>query len=140
MSKFASAEVVYETLGRLTQDIVASEGLGRVLRATDSVVQLCIEEPTATITADLRSLGGSVTFGDTSLSPTITLTLSGDTAHRLFLGQTTMVSELTSKQVAVHGDAAHLMAPFLAIQLAASRRYAQILELTGHGELVPALG
>lgn len=139
MSYFSSASAVYETLGRLVTDIVHSNGLGGRLRETNSVVQLSLSEPAATITAVVRGdQEPRVEFGSTSLTPTVKLTMSADTAHGLFLGTVGLVGAVGSGDIKVEGPGARVMPQFAAIEFAAPRRYAHVLELAGHSEVAGA--
>ena len=136
MPYFANADEVYETLGRLMEDAVASAGLGAQAQQTDASVRLALSNPAATITLTF-SAGQvpAVAFGDSGRDSTLTLEMSADTAHEIFLGKLTLFEATSGRRLTQHGNADNLVALWRSASFALPARYEQILTAIGRTDL-----
>ena len=139
MTYFSSADEVYDTLGRLMQDAAVSGGLGPQLQQTTASVQLAMSDPESTITM-MCSEGQDpvVEFGPGTESPTLTLEMSADTAHEIFLGVLNLFDAVDRGRLTLGGAGRDFLAIWPAAEFALPARYAQILDVTGHGEIAQA--
>ena len=136
MAYFSTAEEVYDTIGQLVQDAALSLGLGPELQQTDTSVRLALSGPEATITVAFREGGGpEVTFGSSAMTPALTLEMSTDTAHEMFLGKLRFVEAASDGRVKQEGASASLSAVWPVAEFALPARYSQILVAAGRDDL-----
>jgi putative sterol carrier protein len=136
MAYFASADEVYETLGQLAQDAAVSGGLGPQLQQTNASVKLALSEPVATITvAFSEGKDPVVAFGDSGRDATLTLEMSTDAAHEIFLGKLDLFEAAGDGRLKQQGSKESFVAAWPANVFALPARYAQILAATGHDDL-----
>jgi hypothetical protein len=133
---FRSAEDVYDTLGRLMQDAAASGGVGPLLQQANASAQLTLYDPSATITlAWSENEEAIVVFGNTDLHPGLTLEMSADTAHEIFLGKLNFFEAAGDGRVSRKGSNTAFLAIWAAAEFALQARYVQVLAATGHDDL-----
>ena len=88
MAYFSDAQEVYETIGKLFQDLAGDEELGPKFRKANTIVRYEYREPDSTITVRLQEgQPGDVDFGESDMEPEVTMSMEADTAHRFWLGQ-----------------------------------------------------
>lgn len=136
MAYFASADEVYETLGRLMRDSAVSKGLGSQLRQTNASVKLALSDPAATITiAFSEGQEPVVAFGDPGRDLALTLEMSADTAHEIFLGKLGFFEAAGDGRLAQQGSRESFVGVWPAAVFALPARYAQILAAAGRDDL-----
>jgi SCP-2 sterol transfer family len=102
---FSSERDLYAALGRMFEELVGDPLLVPHLQRADTVVQYRFSGPQATITVDVRADGeASAEFGPgAAAEPEIVLSMDGDTAHRLFLGEVNLTVAVARRQIRAEG-------------------------------------
>ncbi|MGH2965074.1 MAG: hypothetical protein ACRDMH_06805 [Solirubrobacterales bacterium] len=81
MAYFKDAQEVYDTLGKLFQDLVTDDELAPKFRQANTIVRYEYSEPDSVITVRLQDgQPGDVDFGDSDMEPEVTMSMEADTA------------------------------------------------------------
>lgn len=135
---FATEQEVYGCIGRLLEDVLADPELAAHFQRADTVLQYRLHEPRACVTVDTRADGvPRVILGECPFEPEVVLAMSGDTAHRFFLGDLNVAIALVRHELEVEGSREKIL-KLVPLVKPLSARYR---ELVGAGEparLVPA--
>lgn len=138
MGYFATAQDVYDHVGKLFEEIVVDAELGPEFQKADTVVQYVYREPEATITVDLRAgQEPKVDCGETKLEPEVVMAMDADIAHRFFLGQVNVTIALARGEIKAKGPVAKIL-KLVPIVKPAFPRYRSLLEAAGREDLVGA--
>ena len=107
---FGTERALYDGLGRMFEDVVADPLVAPHLQRADTVVQYRFADPAAVITVDVRADGDPrAELGATLLTPEVVLSMDGDTAHRLFLGEVNLTVALARGQIRRAGPVGKLL-------------------------------
>jgi hypothetical protein len=107
---FATEQDVYDTLGRLFEEMVADPELGPHFQRADTIVQYRYRDPEATITVDIRaSAEPHVEFGATDLESEVVMSMDADTAHQLFLGDLNLTLALARGLIQRQGSVTKIL-------------------------------
>ena len=88
MALFTDEAAVYGALGKLFSDVIADEKTQGVLLRTNTIVQLQLRDPRATVTVAVRQgQDPLIYFGPTTRRPEVFLQTDADTAHGWLLGE-----------------------------------------------------
>ncbi len=110
MAYFKDAQDVYDTIGRLFQDIAADEELAPRFREANTIVQYRYREPDSVITVRIQEgQPGDVDFGETEMEPEVTMSMEADTAHRFWLGEVDVTAALARGQLKAEGPVAKIL-------------------------------
>lgn len=135
---FAGEQEVYGRIGRLLEDVLADPELAAQFQRADTVLQYRLRDPQACVTVDARAdVIPRVLLGECALEPEVVLTMSGDTAHRFFLGDVNLAIALVRHEIEVDGR----MPKVLKLVPVVKPVFARYRALVGVGEpagLVPA--
>ena len=138
MAYFATADEVYEHLGKVVQDIVDDPELGPELQKADTVVRYEYRDPEASITVRLRPTEAIVVeLGETSLEPEVVMAMEADTAHEFFLGSVNVTIALARGQIKAKGPVAKILRLVPLVKPVFPRYRAQ-LEAAGREDLLGA--
>ena len=111
MSAFTSAQEIYDSIGRVMQELAADPALQPVFREADTCVRYELHDPDAAIT--IGSRGGErvrVDFGETDQDPEVVITMDAETAHRYLLGEVDMTVALARGQMTAEGPVTKILA------------------------------
>ena len=103
MTVFDSTENLYHCLGgffELMSNHPQTQGL---LQTTELTVTFVFTDPEASITLAARSGEQSVHYGDYGESPDVQLSMSGDMAHRFWMGEVNVMSAILTRQIVAEG-------------------------------------
>ncbi|HYF28162.1 MAG TPA: SCP2 sterol-binding domain-containing protein [Baekduia sp.] len=104
MATFASADEVYDQLGRVFRELVADEELGPQVQGADTVLQLRLTDPEATITVSAKAgQERAVDTGETQHEPEVVLAMAADVAHQFFLGELNLTIALARGEILAKG-------------------------------------
>ena len=109
MPVFESAENLYRCLGgffELMSNHPQTQGL---LRTTELTVRFVFTDPEASITLVARGGEHSVHYGDCHEPPDVQLSMSGDVAHRFWLGEVNVMSAILTRQIVADGPLDKIM-------------------------------
>jgi putative sterol carrier protein len=136
LAYFKDAQEVYDTIGKLFQDLAQDEELGPKFRKANTIVQYQYREPDSTITVRLQeNESGDVDFGDSDLEPEVVMSMEADTAHKFWLGQVNVTVALARGQIKAKGPVAKIL-KLVPLTKPVFPRYKAQLEAAGRSDLI----
>jgi putative sterol carrier protein len=133
---FQSDQEVYDTIGKLFQDLRDDDALFSEFQKADTIVRYELHDPEAVITVKmLDGQGGQVDLGATDLEPEVTMTMDADIAHRFWLGQVNVTVALARGQIRAEGPVAKIL-KLVPLTKPVFPRYQAQLEGQGREDLV----
>ena len=111
LSAFTSAQDIYDSIGRLMQELAADPVLQPVFHEADTCVRYELHDPDAAITVGSRA--GSpvrVDLGPSDQEPEVVITMDADTAHAYLLGEVDMTVALARGQITAEGPVTKILA------------------------------
>ncbi len=136
MAYLEDAQEVYDTLGRLFQDLVSDEELGAKFRQANTIVRYEYRDPESVITVRLKEgQPGEVDFGDSEMEPEVTMSMEADTAHRFWLGEVNVTVALARGQIKAKGPVAKIL-KLVPLTKPVFPRYRAQLERQGRADLI----
>jgi hypothetical protein len=107
---FQNEQEVYDTIGRLFEDLRDDAELFPKFQNADPIVRYEFREPDAEITVKmLAGEPGQVDFGPSELEPEVTMSMEADTAHRFWLGKVNITVALARGQIKAQGPVAKIL-------------------------------
>lgn len=138
MPVFKDAQEVYDTIGRLFQDLAEDEELGPKFRKANTIVQYRYSDPESTITLRLQEdQPADVDLGDTDMEPEVEMSMEADTAHAFFLGKVNVTVALARGQIRASGPVAKIL-KLVPLTKPIFPRYEALLESQGRQDLLNA--
>jgi hypothetical protein len=135
---FKDAQEVYETIGKLFQDIANDPELAPRFRQANTIVRYRYREPDSTITVRLQEgKPGDVDFGESDMEPEVTMSMEADTAHRFWLGELNVTVALARGQIKASGPVAKIL-KLVPLMKPLFPRYKAQLEAQGRADLTAA--
>jgi putative sterol carrier protein len=133
---FKDAQDVYDTIGKLFQDLAEDEELAPKFRKANTIVQYQYRDPEATITLRLQEeQPGDVDLGETDMEPEVEMSMEADTAHQFFLGKVNVTVALARGQIKAKGPVAKIL-KLVPLTKPIFPRYKALLEAQGREDLV----
>jgi putative sterol carrier protein len=137
---FKDAQDVYETIGKLHQDLAEDEELAPKFRKANTIVRYQYSDPDAVVTVRLQEgEPGDVDFGESEMEPEVTMTMAADTAHKFWLGQVNVTVALARGQIKATGPVAKIL-KLVPLTKPVFPRYKAQLEAQGRDDLVTLEG
>jgi putative sterol carrier protein len=135
---FKDAQEVYDTIGKLFQDLASDEELAPKFRKADTIVRYEYSDPDSVITVRLQEdQPGDVDFGESDMDPEVTMTMEADTAHRFWLGEVNVTVALARGQIKAKGPVAKIL-KLVPMTKPVFPRYKAQLEAQGRQDLIEA--
>jgi SCP-2 sterol transfer family len=107
---FKDAQDVYDTLGKLFQDLAEDDELGPKFRKADTIVRYEFRDPDSQITLRLQpDQPGDVDLGESDMEPDVVMSMEADTAHRFWLGQVNVTVAMARGQIKAKGPVAKIL-------------------------------
>ena len=136
MAYFKDAQEVYDTIGRLFQELAEDEELAPKFRKANTIVQYQYREPESTVTVRLQEdQPGDVDFGETDMEPDVEMSMEADTAHLFWLGKVNVTVALARGQIKAKGPVAKIL-KLVPLTKPVFPRYKAQLEASGREDLV----
>jgi putative sterol carrier protein len=136
LALFKDAQEVYDTVGKLFQQIANDDELAPKFRQADTIVQYDYREPESTITVRLQEgQPGDVDFGETEMEPEVVMSMEADTAHRFWLGEVNVTVALARGQIKAKGPVAKIL-KLVPLAKPVFPRYKAMLEADGRQDLI----
>jgi putative sterol carrier protein len=136
MGYFKNEQEVYDTIGKLFEDLRDDDELFAKFQKADTVVQYQFREPESTITVKMRDgEAGQVDLGPTQLEPEVTMSMEADTAHRFWLGKVNVTVALARGQMKAKGPVAKIL-KLVPLVKPVFPRYKEQLEGQGRTDLI----
>ena len=111
MSRFASAQDVYDRIGRVLQELAADPELTPVFQEADTCVRYELHDPDAAITVGSRAGAPvQVDLGPSEQEPEVVISMDADTAHSYLLGEIDMTVALARGQITAEGPVTKILA------------------------------
>ncbi len=138
MAYFKDAQEVYDTVGKLFQQLAEDEELAPKFRKANTIVQYDYREPESVITVRLQEgQPGDVDFGETEMEPEVTMSMEADTAHKFWLGQVNVTVALARGQIKAKVPVAKIL-KLVPLTKPVFPRYKALLEADGRQDLIDA--
>jgi hypothetical protein len=107
---FQNDQEVYDTLGKLFEDLRDDAELFPKFQEADTIVRYEFREPDSQITVKmLAGEPGQVDFGPSEMEPEVTMSMEADTAHRFWLGKVNITVALARGQIKAQGPVAKIL-------------------------------
>ena len=136
MAYFKDEQEVYETIGKMFQDLADDPELGPKFRKANTIVQYQYRNPESQITIKMREdEEGQVDLGPTDLDPEVVMTMEADTAHKFWLGKVNVTVALARGQMKAKGPVAKIL-KLVPLVKPVFPRYKAQLEESGRDDLV----
>jgi putative sterol carrier protein len=133
---FKDAQEVYDTIGKLFQDIANDEEVAPKFRKADTIVQYAYTEPDSVITVRLQEgKPGDVDFGETEMEPEVVMSMKADTAHRFWLGRVNVTMAIARGEIKPKGPVAKIL-KLVPLTKPIFPRYKSMLEGMGRQDLI----
>jgi putative sterol carrier protein len=138
LAYFKDAQEVYDTVGKLFQQLAEDEELAPKFRKANTIVQYDYREPESKITVRLQEgQPGDVDFGETEMEPEVTMSMEADTAHKFWLGEVNVTVALARGQIKAKGPVAKIL-KLVPLTKPVFPRYKAMLEADGRQDLLDA--
>jgi putative sterol carrier protein len=133
---FEDAQEVYDTIGKLFEELAVDDELAPKFRQANTIVQYQHRDPDSTITVRLKEDEPTdVEFGETEMEPEVVMSMEADTAHLFWLGRVNVTTALARGQIKAHGPVAKIL-KLVPLTKPAFPRYKALLEAIGRDDLV----
>jgi len=132
---FRDAQDVYDTLGKLFQDLAEDDELGPKFRKADTIVRYEFRDPDSQITVRLQpDKPGDVDLGESDMEPDVVMSMEADTAHKFWLGQVNVTVAMARGQIKARGPVAKIL-KLVPMTKPVFPRYKAQLEAQGRADL-----
>ncbi len=129
MGYFQNEQEVYDTIGKLFEDLRDDPELFSKFQKADTIVRYEFSEPESQITVKmLDGEPGQVDFGPSEMEPEVTMNMAADTAHRFWLGKVNITVALARGQIKAQGPVAKVLKLVPLVQPVFPRYEAQLEE------------
>jgi hypothetical protein len=136
LAYFEQAQDVYDTIGKLFQDLAEDEELAPKFRKANTIVRYEFREPESTITVRLQEgQPGDVDLGESEMEPDVVMAMEADTAHRFWLGKVNVTVALARGQIKAKGPVAKIL-KLVPLTKPVFPRYKAQLEAQGRTDLI----
>jgi hypothetical protein len=107
---FQDDQEVYDTMGKLFEDLRDDPELFPKFQRANTIVRYEFREPDSAITVKmLDGEPGQVDLGPSDLEPEVTMSMDADTAHRFWLGKVNITVALARGQMKAKGPVAKIL-------------------------------
>jgi putative sterol carrier protein len=136
MGYFKDTQDVYDTIGKLFQDLAEDEELAPKFRKANTIVLYDFKDPETKITVRLQEgQPGDVDFGESAMEPEVTMSMDADTAHKFWLGEVNVTVALARGQIKARGPVAKIL-KLVPLTKPVFPRYKAQLEAQGRTDLL----
>jgi putative sterol carrier protein len=136
LAYFKDAQEVYDTIGKLFEDLAHDEEMAPKFQQANTIVQYDYREPDSKITVRMKEgEPPEVDFGETEMEPDVVMSMEADTAHRFWLGQVNVTVALARGEIKAKGPVAKIL-KLVPLAKPAFPRYKAQLEAQGREDLV----
>ena len=109
MPVFESAVKLYRCFGGFFELMSNHPQTRWLLQSTELTVRFDFTDPGASITLVARDGEQSVHCGDCGESPDVQMSMSGDVAHRLWMGEVNVMSAILTRKIVAEGPLNKIM-------------------------------
>ena len=138
MGYFKNEQEVYDTIGKLFEDLRDDDELFAKFQKANTVVQYQFRNPESQITVRMQEDGDpQVDLGSTEMDPEVLMTMEADTAHKFWLGKVNVTVALARGQMKAKGPVAKIL-KLVPLVKPVFPRYKQMLTDAGRDDLMEA--
>jgi hypothetical protein len=138
MPYFKDEQDVYNTIGKLFNDLLADDELRPKFQQANTIVQYRYRKPDSVITVKmLPDQEGQVDCGASEMEPEVTMTMDADVAHRFWLGKVNVTVALARGQMRAKGPVSKIL-KLVPLTKPIFPRYKEQLRTTGREDLLEA--
>jgi putative sterol carrier protein len=138
LAYFKDAQEVYDTIGRLFQELTEDPELGPKWQTANTIVRYQLSEPDAAITIRLQEgEPEDVEFGESQMEPEVTMSMKADTAHLFWLGKVNVTMAIARGEIRPTGPVAKIL-KLVPLTKPLYARYKALLEQAGRTDLIEA--
>ena len=109
MPVFESADDLYNCFGGLFELMKGHPQTQAFLQTMELTVKFVHTDPNASITLVTRSGEEAICYGECDESPDVQLAMTGDIAHRFWMGEINVMSAISTRQIVPVGSLAKIM-------------------------------
>jgi putative sterol carrier protein len=136
LAYFQSEQEVYDTIGKLFQDLGEDPELFPKFQKANTIVQYQFRDPDSQITVRMQEgEGPQVDLGTSDMEPEVTMSMDADTAHKFWLGKVNVTVALARGQMKAKGPVAKIL-KLVPLVKPVFPRYKEQLADQGRGDLV----
>jgi len=133
---FKDEQEVYDSIGKLFQDLMLDDELMAKFRKANTVVQYQFRNPESQITVKMiEGEDGQVDLGPSEQEAEVTMSMEADTAHRFWLGKVNVTVALARGQMKAKGPVAKIL-KLVPLVKPVFPRYRAQLEGAGRQDLI----
>lgn len=109
MRQFETPQQLYTELGGLFERIVAEPEVQEALKSLRLCVRFHYTEPDATMTLSAADGQYTIVCGHCDAIPDVALTMTGNVAHRFWMGELNVMEAITKRDIGVNGSLGKIM-------------------------------
>lgn len=135
MQVFQTADEMYGVFGKLFEGVMSREDVAAGLEASELLMHFRYRAPEGSLTLDCRARPVAWRFGQPCPDADVEFTLSGDTAHRFFLGRVNLPRSFALREIVFRGSAVKAL-KLMPVLKPVYPMYREMLEAMGRRDLL----
>ena len=126
MRQFETPHQLYTEIGGLFERIATKPEVQETLKSLRLCVRFSYTEPDATMTLSAADGEYTVVCGHCDAMPDVELTMTGDVAHRFWMGELNVMEAITKRDIGVNGSLGKIMrlTPLIKLAIRSNRERA----------------
>lgn len=109
MRQFETPHQLYTEIGGLLERIATEPAVQETLKSLRLCVRFHYTEPAATMTLTAADGEYAIICGPSDALPDVELTMTGNVAHRFWLGELNVMEAITKRDIGVNGSLGKMM-------------------------------
>ena len=104
MPIFETADQLYTCFGGLLERMESQVEIQRGLESVDLTIRFTFTDPAATMSLILNCGDQSIYYGECKSRPDLELAMTGDVAHRFWMGEINVMAAIAKRQIVFSGS------------------------------------
>ena len=104
MPIFETADQLYTCFGGLLERMESQFEIQRGLESVDLTIRFTFTDPAATMSLILNRGDQSIYYGERKEKPDLELAMTGDVAHRFWMGEINVMAAIAKRQIVFSGS------------------------------------
>lgn len=127
MPVFQTAAELYTCFGGLLEQMESQTEAEKGLKSLDLTIRFTFTEPAASMSLILNHGEQSIFYGECEQNPDLKLAMTGDVAHRFWMGEINVMEAITKRQIVFVGSLSKMLnlAPMIKAAIKVYPRYFQ---------------
>ncbi len=109
MTRFENPQQLYTEIGGLFERIATEPEVQEALKSLRLCVRFHYTEPDATMTLTAADGAYAIVCGPCDAIPDVELTMTGNVAHRFWMGELNVMAAITQREIGVSGSLGKIM-------------------------------